>query len=191
MYCGVLNLVQIILKPSLTFIPITTNIHFWAGEKFWKFWYHKNIHIWKHENMPSYTTGNPNKPARNHAKSIYDIDIHERSQTSYTAKCNGVISHGVQIEGLWVFTDHTCKNKHKTNASTIFARRAAFYACLSLHSDGSRCRWHTHLTKRRYFDYRKNPKTPNLSPCQNQDGAGFGISIYIYDLCINKNKISQ
>ena len=50
-----------------------------------------------------------------------------RSQTSYTAPCNGVVSHGAQIGGLRVFANHTHRNKCKTNASTIFAHRAAFY----------------------------------------------------------------
>ena len=31
--------------------------------------------------------------------------------TLYTAPCNAVISHGAQIRGLWVFPNHTCKNK--------------------------------------------------------------------------------
>ena len=52
----------------------------------------------------------------------------------------------------------------KTNVYTIFARCAAFYVCVSSCSDHSRCRWHTHLTNHIYFDYRKNPNTPNLSP---------------------------
>ena len=51
-----------------------------------------------------------------------------------------VVSKGAQILGFKVFADHTCKNKHNTNASMIFARRAVFYACLSSHSDHSRCR---------------------------------------------------
>ena len=32
-----------------------------------------------------------------------------------------------------------------------------------------------------YFDYGKNPKTPNLSPCQDKNGAGSGISpVYLW-----------
>ena len=50
------------------------------------------------------------------------------------------------------------------NASMIFARHAAFHACLSSRSDHSRCRWHMHLANHGYFDYRKNTKTPNWSP---------------------------
>ena len=46
----------------------------------------------------------------------------------------------------------------KTNASAIFARCAAFYTCLSLHSDRSWCRWHTHLTNHSCFDYGKTQR---------------------------------
>ena len=94
---------------------------------------------------------------------ILPTDIQWRSQTSYTAPCNGVVNHWAQIGGLRVFADHTRKNKCKTNASTFFACHAAFYACLSPCSDPSRCRWHMHLTNQSYFDYGKTPKTPNLS----------------------------
>ena len=50
----------------------------------------------------------------------------------YTAPCNGVVSHGAQIGGHRVFTDYARKNKCKTNASMIFGRRTAFYACFIL-----------------------------------------------------------
>ena len=67
---------------------------------------------------------------------VCTIHRHTRkTQTSYIAPCNGVISYGVQIGGLQVFVDHTCKSKRKTNVSMVFAHRAAFYACLSLRSD--------------------------------------------------------
>ena len=49
------------------------------------------------------------------------IDIHQRSQTSYTPTCNGIVSHGAQIWGLWVFADHTCKKK-KTHAKQMHPR---------------------------------------------------------------------
>ena len=63
--------------------------------------------------------------------SVWVVDIHGRSQPSYTAPCNGVVSHGAQIEGLLVSAKHTRKNKRNTDASTIFPHHAAFYACLS------------------------------------------------------------
>ena len=45
----------------------------------------------------------------------YTTDIPQRYQTSYTTLCNGVVSCGAQFGGLWVFADHTRKNKRKTN----------------------------------------------------------------------------
>ena len=60
-------------------------------------------------------------------------------------------------------------------------------------SDRSTCRWPMHLTNHHYFDYGKNPKTPNLSPRQPclllrvQDGAGSGISsVYLCMWCTPK-----
>ena len=85
-------------------------------------------------------------------------DIQERSQTLYTIPCNGVVSYGAQIGGLWVFANHTCKNKHKAIASTIIVRHAAFCACLFSSSNRSRCKWNTHLMNHIYFDYRKDPQ---------------------------------
>ena len=61
--------------------------------------------------------------------SALPTDIQGRSQTSYTAPCYGVVSHGAQIGNLWVFADHACRNKLKTNMSRIFTGSAAFYAC--------------------------------------------------------------
>ena len=88
-------------------------------------------------------------------------DIQGRSQTWYTAPCNGVVSGGAQIGGIQVFADHT----RKTNASTIFARRAVFQRMfISSSSECSRCRWHMHLTNHGYFDNGKTLNTPNLSP---------------------------
>ena len=107
-------------------------------------------------------------------------DIQGRSQTPYTVPCNGVISHGAQIGGLWGFADHTQK-KCKTKCVHDF--RVAFCVCLSSRLDCSRCRWHTHLTHHSYFYYGKNPKTLNLSPHWGKNGAGSGISlVYLWVL---------
>ena len=94
------------------------------------------------------------------------IDIHQRSQTSHTAPCNGVVSHGPWLTMMgsnWGSLSF-CRPHTQNKCATIFLRRAAFYACLSSRSDRGRCRWHTHLTNHGYFDYGKNPKTPNLRP---------------------------
>ena len=66
---------------------------------------------------------------------IFTTDIHQRSQTSYTKLCYGVFSHRVQLGGLRVSADHIRKIACKTNTYTIFARGAAFCACLSSRSD--------------------------------------------------------
>ena len=54
---------------------------------------------------------------------VHFTDIERRSQTSYTAPCNRVVSHGALIGGVWVFEDHTGRNKRKQNASMIFTLR--------------------------------------------------------------------
>ena len=60
------------------------------------------------------------------SKCVLNTDIQGRSKTSYIFPCNGVASHGDQIEGLQVFAHHTHINKCKTNASMNFARRQRF-----------------------------------------------------------------
>ena len=56
----------------------------------------------------------------------------------------------------------------KTNAKTMrprSLRTMQHFTRVSFSSSNcSRCRWHTQLTNHGYFDHRKNPKTPNLSP---------------------------
>ena len=79
-------------------------------------------------------------------------DLDQRSQNSYNAACNGVLSHGAPIMGIRIFADNTHRNKCKQNASMI---SAAFQACLSLRSARSRCRWHTHRTCHGYFGQAK------------------------------------
>ena len=52
-----------------------------------------------------------------------------------------------------------------------------FTTTLFLHSDCSRCRWHTHLMNHGYFDNRKNPNTHNWAPCQDQN-----VSMVYFDI---------
>ena len=87
---------------------------------------------------------------------VTTTDIQGRSQTSYTTPCNGVLSPGAQIGGIWVFVVHTRRNKRKQNVSTIFVPHAAFH----LHAQIA---VHMHLTNHGYCDPSKNPNTPNLS----------------------------
>ena len=95
-------------------------------------------------------------------------DIQGRSQTLYTAPCNGIISHGA----LQVFVDHTCKYKCVIDFRALWGVLCVF---IFTHVDCSRCRWHTHLRNHSYFDYGKKPKTSNLSPS--------GISLVYLCLC--------
>ena len=104
---------------------------------------------------------------------VQATDIQGRSQTSYIVPFYGVVSHGLKL-GVFGFLPTT---HSKTNASTIFTHRAAFYTCLSSHSDRSRCRWHTHLMNHGYFDYRKTQRPPIWTPCRDKNGAGSGISL--------------
>ena len=69
--------------------------------------------------------------------------------------------------GVFGFLPTTRKNNRKTNALTIFARRAASNAWLSSRSDRSTCKLLTHLGNHDYFDYGKNQETPNWAPCQD------------------------
>ena len=85
--------------------------------------------------------------------------IQGRSQTSYTAPCYGVISHGAQIEGIWVFADHTHENTRKQNASTVFACCAAFHTCLFSRSDRST------------YAPDESQIPPIRAPCQDKNGV--------------------
>ena len=61
------------------------------------------------------------------------IDIHRDPRPPIPPRVMASSAMGLtQIGGLWVFAEHRPKNKHKTNAPTIFVHLAAFYACLSV-----------------------------------------------------------
>ena len=109
-------------------------------------------------------------------KIIDTLCAHGRSQTSYIALCNDVVSHGAQIGGLRVLADYTRKNKRNTKASTIFAHHVAFYACL--------CRWQIQLTNHGYFGNRKTRRPPIWTTCRVKNGPGSGISrVYLWFKC--------
>ena len=108
-----------------------------------------------------------------HKSCTKTTDIEKRSQNSYSALCNDVISHGAPISGgLRIFADHTRRNKCKLNASTIFARRVAFHACLSSCSDSSTFAPDNHG----YFDRWKTvTRIPSIgAPCGDKlEDGGF------------------
>ena len=107
---------------------------------------------------------------------VHSTDTQGRSQMWYTVLCNGVVSHGAQIRGIWVFANHTCKNKRKINASTIFAHCAAMHVYLHAQRP-SRCRWHTHLM----FWLWKKPEYSQFEPHAGVKMAQIlGSPLYIY-----------
>ena len=57
--------------------------------------------------------------------SLMTTDIEQRSRNSYTALCNGIVSHGALIGGIWVFADHTRLSFHESFclAWTEFSKR--------------------------------------------------------------------
>ena len=66
-------------------------------------------------------------------------DKHQRSPTSYTALCNGVVSHGAQFGGLWIFADLACKKQMQNQCVHDLCTMRCFTHVLSSHSDNSRC----------------------------------------------------
>ena len=110
-------------------------------------------------------------------------DKHQRYQTSYTAPCNGVISHGAQFGVLRIFADHTRKSKCKTNALTIFTHRPAFNAWLSSHSGRPQ---YMHVTyapdEPRLFCFREKSEDPQIEPHAGIKMAqAYGISgVYLW-----------
>ena len=80
---------------------------------------------------------------------------------------------GLKLEVFGVLLITHAKNKCKANASMIFARRAAFYACLSSHSDCCRCTWRTTFI----LSMKKTQRPPTWAPCWDKNGAGSGISV--------------
>ena len=87
-------------------------------------------------------------------------DIEKRFLNSYTSQCNGVVSHVAPVGGIRVFADHTPRNKRKQNASTIFARCAAFHTCLPSCSDHSTYPSDESLL----FWSQEKPKYPQFEP---------------------------
>ena len=87
-------------------------------------------------------------------------DIHQRSQTSYTPLCNGIVSHGAHFGGLQVFANRH-KNKRKTNAFTIFVWHATFFVFYHPRQQQMLCLctwpWLTYILKP--CSYRSNKET--------------------------------
>ena len=91
--------------------------------------------------------------------------------------CNGVVSHGAQIGGIWGFADHTGRNTHKQNSFTIFF--AAFPVCLFSSSDRST---YAPEESRLFWSWEK-PKYPQFEPRAGIKVAQvLGSIVYICDI---------
>ena len=76
---------------------------------------------------------------------------------------------------FWFFADHTRRNKHIQNASTIFVRH---FMHVYPHTQTT---VHTHLMSHGYFDGRRSLNTPVGAPCRDRDGTDSGISaLYLW-----------
>ena len=111
--------------------------------------------------------------------SILPFRYAHRPQTSYTALCNGVVSHGAPTGGIGVFADHTRRNKRKQNASMIFTGCAAFHAYLSSCSSLG-----TYAPdKSQLFWSWEKPEYPKLSPMGGGDKNGIETPVH-FDVAV-------
>ena len=93
-----------------------------------------------------------------------------------TSPCHGITCHGAQIGGLWVFANHTHKNKCVHDLCSPYGIFSVFIL--------SRCRWHTHFMNRGYFDYEKTRRPPIWAHA-GINGAVSGISLeYLWVLTL-------
>ena len=67
------------------------------------------------------------------------------------------------------FADHTCKDKCKQNASSIFTS-----CCLSLYLH-AQTTVHMHLTNHTYLDHRKRMNTTKGASCRNKDFPSISV----------------
>ena len=109
---------------------------------------------------------------------VVSIDIHGKSQTSYIATCNGVISHGLKLGVFWFLpTTHA-----KTNAMQMCPwslRAVQPFTCVYPNAKTT-CRWHTWWTT--VILIMGKTRRPQFKPHAGiKNGAGSGISV----LCIS------
>ena len=85
--------------------------------------------------------------------------IHQRSQTSYTSPCNGVVSHRAQFGGLRVLA-----TKHaKKNAGQMCSRSSSTVLHITRVCLHTQTTVYVHLLKHSYFDYGKT-QDPQIEP---------------------------
>ena len=104
---------------------------------------------------------------------ICTTDLDQRSQTSYTAMCNGIVSHGAPTGGIRV--NHTHMETNAKKMCPWSSLICAYYSRCALRlftdaylspSDHSRHRWRTLQTNQVNFDHVKNLNTINWSSMQ-------------------------
>ena len=107
-------------------------------------------------------------------------DTQWKSQTSYTALCNGIIGYWNQFWDLLKkkVTIHIKTNaKQITNGPMISMPHAACYEWLCSCLDGS---WHTYQRNHNYLNYGKTSKVPKIEPhTRDTNGTGSGSPLYI------------
>ena len=88
-------------------------------------------------------------------------DIERRSHNSYTAPCNGGVSHGAPIGGIRLFlpTTHAETNANKMHPQSLWV--VIRFTCVYLHAQTA---VHTHLTNHGYFDSGKKPEYLQFEP---------------------------
>ena len=142
------------------FIMFYWNSHENAEKKNW--WHHTSLLNYK-QSSKWWLLLLQRDPILNFTSLLTTTDMHQRSQTSYTALCNGFISHGDQF-GVFGFLRTTyTKTDTKSNRPQSLHVMRRFMCVLTSRSDCSRCSdirsWRTAVI----LIWGK-PKDPNLTP---------------------------
>ena len=100
-------------------------------------------------NLTSYTEASNFKHVRKARRwvaswaCVWKTYLDQRFRISYTAPCNGVVSHRAPVGSICVSVDHTRRNKHKQNASKILTCSAMFHAQTPIDALDIRTWWNT------------------------------------------------
>ena len=120
-------------------------------------------------------------------KWVRATDIQGRSQTSYIAQCNGIVSHEPQIGAIWVFADHTRKNKCVQDLGAPCGVSTHVYLHAQTAVDAADIHtWQTTVI------LIAAPKYPQFEPhAEDQNGTGSGISLVYLWWGLNPQKCYQ
>ena len=137
------------------------------------------MYVWKHAHVPI--------PTPNSIIWVLITDLDWTSQTSYTASCNGGVSHKAPIGGIRIVADHSHGKQMQTKCIhdlCVFCRHST---PVYLQAQTTGCRWPMHQRNPGYFDCGKNPNTPIGAPCrkENHNGANSWISGLTLWFCFN------